>query len=857
MMDIEFKVSAKTARLIGRENISEADGAIIELVKNGYDADAECIFVKYINPYNSIPNKISLSEMQEHFDLYEEQMKIYYNIHNGEYRIKENLTQEQLEELKMIILSLSKIFVIDNGCGMTQEVLSSAWMNIGTDDKEINIYSKEKKRIKTGAKGIGRFALDKLSMLSEVYTKNKDDKDLKWKVNWSQFDDVKLLNQVKAQMDFSNIKFIDIVKSLTGIDYEKIKGYDWTTGTAIVLSPIREFWNNRLYKKVNTNLQNINPLGSVDRFDIYVMNQYKPEFNFESKSVGIKRETYDYKIHAVYDGKDKVTISLDRNEIDVKTKTVSVKYSETDIETYNLEEFWNSIVFDKPKYNREDFCKEVQFEYSLKELLPRETEEDLKDFFRVGSFEMTIYYLKSTKSNVEIIKEFKSRERKKLLRTFFGVKIYRDNFKVRPYGDEGAYYDWINLSERVQKSPAAASHESGNWRASPNQIVGSVSISRLTNKELEDTSNRENMNLNQTYYLFVKIINGVFEKFEYDRQYPLRAFAIWLNEKRKKHNSKVQEIYEKVMREMEEQRKNRAEESKDNVEENEGANKDNAEETEESNKKDEDEYSKEDYKEAIYSIGKRVQNELTTKQLLMVLSSAGVMAQTFSHEISRVASNLGSRGQHLRECINRILNYQEYQGDEDFNPYEIIDELDSTDLLLSDWVKLIMTSVEKGNFVAKEMDLVCFLTNLKKRWDPLLAKKFIDLRIEFKCEDVTLKMPEVDLHLLFNNFLLNSSYFLEECFGSREIQIIVFKKDDRLFIDMKNNGPRLDERFIQNPDEILDAGVSSKGEKNEENGNEGTGLGLWISREAVQRNYGQLHVIVEEKGFMLQASWKE
>ena len=47
MESMVFQVSAKTARLIGRENISDVDGAIIELVKNGYDADAECVYVRY------------------------------------------------------------------------------------------------------------------------------------------------------------------------------------------------------------------------------------------------------------------------------------------------------------------------------------------------------------------------------------------------------------------------------------------------------------------------------------------------------------------------------------------------------------------------------------------------------------------------------------------------------------------------------------------------------------------------------------------------------------------------------------------------------------------------------------------
>lgn len=37
---IPFNVNAYTARLIGRENVSSLDGAILELVKNTYDADA-------------------------------------------------------------------------------------------------------------------------------------------------------------------------------------------------------------------------------------------------------------------------------------------------------------------------------------------------------------------------------------------------------------------------------------------------------------------------------------------------------------------------------------------------------------------------------------------------------------------------------------------------------------------------------------------------------------------------------------------------------------------------------------------------------------------------------------------------
>ena len=838
---IEFQVSAKTARLIGRENISDADGAILELVKNGYDADAECVFIKYINPYNNIPEKITLSDLKEKWGDAANLVENYYVIESGQYTIKKDLTSEKINELEKIVMSLSKIIIIDNGCGMTQEILKTSWMNIGTNDKEVNIYSKKKKRVKTGAKGIGRFALDKLSLQTKVITKNINDDIIEWSINWSQFDNVNLLSQVKAKLEIIDGKFSPIVENLLQVDYSSVKDYNWATGTAIILTPIREFWNQKLYLKVNNSLQNLNPLGSVDKFDVIVKNEQYPSLDCINESQGIDRESYDYKINAEFDGSDKVILILDRNEINTKLKSIIIEYTETDKEEYDLNEFWNSEVFKKDKYNRSDFNSTVKFEYSLKEILPKLKEEDIKKFSSIGKFSMTVFYLKSVKmgNSVELIRDFKSGKRKKLLNVFSGVKIYRDSFKVRPYGDEGAFKDWIKLSERMLKSPAAASHEKGNWRVAPNQVIGSVSISRLENIKLEDTANREGMNLNEEYYSFIRLIQGIFEKFESDRQYPLREYAIWLRQKTKAHTDKVQEIYEQVMRQRESQKINMDYEDKTD---------DNEENTDDNEERSNEEYTAEDYKDVIYSIGKQRQNEMTTQQLLMLLSSAGVMAQTFSHEISRIDSDLGSRGQHLRVAVNRILDNQPYNGDEDFNPYIIINELDQTDKLLADWVTLIMDSVQKDNFYSQEVKMSIFLQSLKNKWMPLLDKKYINMDIECS-NDILEAFPLVDLHLLLNNFILNSAYFLEEKDGDRNILIKVYYDDDNLYLDMKNNGPSLDEKYKQNPNEIFNATISSK--------EKGTGLGLWIAREAVIRNYGNIRTIPIEDGFMLRASWKK
>ena len=117
MSQIPFTVSARTAKLIGQENFSNAEGAIIELVKNTYDADSQYCFILF----------------------------------------------ENIGTLN------ATIYIIDFGCGMNDTTIQNCWMTIGTDDKLFNIKS-DNGRIKTGAKGIGRFALNRLGNYTTMYT---------------------------------------------------------------------------------------------------------------------------------------------------------------------------------------------------------------------------------------------------------------------------------------------------------------------------------------------------------------------------------------------------------------------------------------------------------------------------------------------------------------------------------------------------------------------------------------------------------------------------------------------------------------------------------------------------------------
>src|SRR5690606_8303492 len=131
---VPFKVSARTAKLIGLENFSTEEGAVIELVKNTYDADAKnCIII---------------------FDLKKK-------------KIKEKNEKEEEFEVEKFDKKNSSIYIFDNGVGMNDKIIQNQWMTIGTDNK-LYEHTTEGGRVKTGAKGIGRFALNRLGMLTSM-----------------------------------------------------------------------------------------------------------------------------------------------------------------------------------------------------------------------------------------------------------------------------------------------------------------------------------------------------------------------------------------------------------------------------------------------------------------------------------------------------------------------------------------------------------------------------------------------------------------------------------------------------------------------------------------------------------------
>lgn len=82
-----------------------------------------------------------------------------------------------------------------------------------------------------------------------------------------------------------------------------------------------------------------------------------------------------------------------------------------------------------------------------------------------------------------------------------GLKIYRDNFLVRPYGDPTSKsFDWLGLDARKGVNPVAISDKSEQWHVNNSQLQGTVLISRVYNASILDKSMQRKESLKNEFF---------------------------------------------------------------------------------------------------------------------------------------------------------------------------------------------------------------------------------------------------------------------------------------------------------------------------------------------------------------------
>src|ERR1019366_1730416 len=104
------------------------------------------------------------------------------------------------------------------------------------------------------------------------------------------------------------------------------------------------------------------------------------------------------------------------------------------------------------------------------------------------------------------------------LKEWTGVSIYRDGFRVWPYGEP--HDDWLRLDQRRVNSPVE--------RLSNNQILGFIDIGRDRNPDLLDQTNREGLIHNPPFEDLRRLVYFALQAIEAERQsirHPARPVA--------------------------------------------------------------------------------------------------------------------------------------------------------------------------------------------------------------------------------------------------------------------------------------------------------------------------------------------
>jgi signal transduction histidine kinase len=757
--EVPFTVSARTARLIGQENFANAEGAIIELVKNSYDADSSVSLV-IVNPL------------------------------------------------------MDSLLIFDNGEGMTEQIIRKHWMTIGTDDKKINVRSK-KDRVKTGAKGIGRFALDRLGKKCRMLTKTEYSDCLFWDVDWSQFENKDaVISDIKAHMhsqpDFwmphevlRVLKSFDLPSSI--VDYWKEN-----TGTLIEINELKDEWDEKAIESLYSNLEILVPPLETNIFTVFLYSTEAPEKYGQIQSAMC--DDFDYKLTAVVDENQNVKIKLFRNELNFTElkRTGFFELSKLKEDEYSLKTFESGY---------------FEIDTTLERLITGFKKVDRNDNLqKIGAFSFSFYFMKrggGQEKDEDIGKyPYKSvnySNRSNWLDKFGGIKIFRDNFRVRSYGEpKSSSFDWLDLGKRALSNPTVTRP---GYRVRPQQIYGIVNISRIDNINFEDKSSREGLQENDVFTLFKEAIKSIIEIFENDRNQIMMSLKKIYDDRNKKERAK-KEADEKI--------------------------KDKAKSTEEEKV----------LIEAIEAYKEEIEDLKDEQKLLRVLASAGLIVTSFAHELKNLSDSIVPRTEDLKQILVDIIEKDKLKNLPDYlNPFIMIDDMRNQDVRLKTWLDFALASVRKDKRSRKTINMVTYIEGLERTWSSLLSRRHVKLTIDkWKFTQVNFRGHEIDLDGIFNNLLSNSvdAFKRPDAGDKREITLsFSFNPLDTNGINVvyEDSGPGL-EKDIIDPNQIFQPFFTTK--RDDRTGEKiGTGLGMWIVKSTLDEYNGDIEFLQTRPGFKL------
>lgn len=789
--NLYFKTNSRHIGQLGRELVTDFVTALVELVKNSYDADAGSVQIKIENANTP----------------------------------------------------LSRITVIDTGSGMTQEEFEKKWMVIGTSNKVSAPYTLNGRK-RTGKKGIGRFSVERLAQRVTIYSFSEHE-DFKVSINWNRYEEISVealrqrIRILREGKDVSAAKFIAnqleyylLTENADEQDRKVVEKYaDIVDNYELlfqksVLYNLEQFVLPVLAKQEGTEYgidEISNPLEQITDRNEEESYKLLEELKCRENQKGNNNKTTG------------MILVLDRLRDDWRQKDIDKLQKELRLlvapDFLEKDPFYIELLADQFKLPDEmsvneilhmryakleaeitDEGKQSIIRYCDNDGNRKENREQYEYPLLCGDISFELYYFLRDSAHMKN-ETYDYRFATRILDTYCGIKIYRDNFRVKPYGDIGN--DWLELDKNKVR-------DTHGYRVGNNQTIGVVRISDEKNPLLIDATNREGIIENQAY--------------EQLKEFILKCIAIISNVRK--------EAYEKSKSELDrakENKKKHQEKEKEHKSEQDrrfqhtiallksGAVARDVQYAFEQWIKEEERYQREkeeQYEQTEAAYQKVLDYQENELAMYKNLSTLGILTGNFGHETQDIISRIGSSIAYFESLTPTIEN-------EDFK--------DITDILKSDFARIegyssmIVEFLRKHKRnVRKDLNLGDVLGNICHLYMGMLQQFKIELTWNSQNE-IYFTMRQIDLESIIINMITNA---FEQLKGKmrRSIAIQFSQDEENIFLEFEDSGAGVP---VEKRDEIFQAFVTTK--------EEGIGLGLNIVRDIVVSYGGTISVLDSER----------
>ena len=390
---LHFEPYARLLTMLGDQLIKDEKTALVELVRNSYDADASRVTVDF-----------------EEF--------------GDDWSVTEK----------------SRIIITDDGCGMTREIIEKAWMNPASPNKlaqkKTQPKTPMKKRTMVGEKGIGRFAIFKLGACVRVVTRPiASRQELNLVMDFSNY-----TNEFIAFQDGQEcLPFLsDLTATLTEGRPTVFNGKgDLSHGTRLEISHLKiKKWTQAIYEAITSDISRLQPIFSLATgHGTSIKDDFLVSFKRNGEIVETQNEHDITTLRNLLE--DKAVLKVEDGVYDAVNHVFSFRlsgYSQDGSKkelAFDYLRHYSRDRFSSKKYNNAERYPECgSFRFAFYAFDPRVDRDDVKT---------SRYYLKP--KEFEIVKNHR-------------IYLYRDNMRVFPYGDVDD--DWLRVDALRGTSAASA-----------------------------------------------------------------------------------------------------------------------------------------------------------------------------------------------------------------------------------------------------------------------------------------------------------------------------------------------------------------------------------------------------------------